>query len=330
MPEKAVTVAVVGDVTLERPLAPRQGDFPSRVIKAADVAVANLEAPCSERGTRADKVIALRSPSAAAAWVGAMGFHAVSLANNHAMDYGREALADTLSGTRNAGVVPFGAGANLTEALAPAVVTATSGAHVALLGLCAALPLGSAAAADRPGAAPMRALQAYAVDAATAEEQPGGAPYVRTWCVPEDVARAQEAIRRARRDVDAVVVVIHWGATGISRPRSGSAGGGSAAACPGARRGGRGRHCGTSSARGAGRRTDRREAGVLQPGQLYVPPVGLDAGDGAAVAAVQLELDARGGAAREPSGAAPLWIPGIRRDGGPPSLAGRLMGASVP
>ena len=155
MPEKAICVAAVGDVILERPLARRQGGFPSQVIEAADIAVANLEAPCSDRGTRADKVIALRSPSAAAAWVGAMGFHAVSLANNHAMDYGWEALADTVSGARGAGVVPFGAGANLSEALAPAVVKAESGARVAFIGLCSALPLGSAAAADRPGAAPL-------------------------------------------------------------------------------------------------------------------------------------------------------------------------------
>ena len=211
MAERPATVAAVGDVVLQRPLVWRRGEFPSRVLEAADVAVANLESPCSDRGTRADKLIALRSPAAAAGWVAALGFHAVSLANNHALDYGWEALADTLGGVREAGAAPFGAGENLAEAMAPAVVRAASGARVAFVGLCTALPLGSAAAPDRPGAAPLRALQAYAVDAALAEEQPGSAPYVRTWCVPEDVARAEEVIRRARGEADVVIAVIHWG-----------------------------------------------------------------------------------------------------------------------
>lgn len=211
MPERSVTVAAVGDVTLQRPLVWRRGGFPSRVFEAADVAVANLESPCSDRGTRADKLIALRSPAAAARWVAEAGFHAVSLANNHAMDYGWEALADTLSGVREAGAVPFGAGEDLAAALAPGVVRAASGVRVAFIGLCTALPLGSAAAPDRPGAAPLRALQAYAVDAALAEEQPGSAPYVQTWCVPEDVAAAQAVVRRARDQADVVIAVIHWG-----------------------------------------------------------------------------------------------------------------------
>jgi len=62
----------------------------------ADLVVANLECTISTRGTPWPKVYTFRAPPRAAASLAAAGIDVVSLANNHALDYGVTAFEDTL------------------------------------------------------------------------------------------------------------------------------------------------------------------------------------------------------------------------------------------
>ncbi len=63
------------------------------------------------------------------------GFDVVSLASNHAMDWGPEAMLDTVQLFRKKGMAVVGAGANLKEARAPTIVE-RNGVHVAFLAYC--------------------------------------------------------------------------------------------------------------------------------------------------------------------------------------------------
>src|SRR3954454_13064562 len=77
------------------------------VAAEADLFVLNLECCVSERGARwpdPDKPFFFRAPPVAAELLAAMGVDCVSLANNHALDYGPEALLDTFEHLRDAGV----------------------------------------------------------------------------------------------------------------------------------------------------------------------------------------------------------------------------------
>ena len=96
-------------------------------LSGADLAVLNLECCISERGRPwegAGKRFHFRAPPAAAAALAGLGVSCVTLANNHALDFGYAALSDTCERLAQAGIAAAGAGADVTQARAPALVEA--------------------------------------------------------------------------------------------------------------------------------------------------------------------------------------------------------------
>ena len=92
------------------------------------------------------------------------GFNVASMAGNHAMDWGADALLDTIDLLRDKGIETIGAGRNLAEARQPAIFDC-KGLRVAMLAYCSVLREGYAAGPDTPGVAPMRATARFeAVD----------------------------------------------------------------------------------------------------------------------------------------------------------------------
>lgn len=124
---QSARLAVVGDVMLgrlvSREIARRKpesfwGDV-LPVLRAADAVVANLECAISGRGSlwmRTPKVFHFRAEPRAVDVLQAAGVSYVSLANNHVLDYGEEALGDTLALLNAAGIAHAGAGENLEAA----------------------------------------------------------------------------------------------------------------------------------------------------------------------------------------------------------------------
>ncbi|MDE6883925.1 MAG: CapA family protein, partial [Lachnospiraceae bacterium] len=89
-------------------------------MKSVDIMALNNEFPYSDRGTPTpEKQFTFRAKPAAVSYLGDMGVDLVSLANNHAYDYGEPALLDTLDVLREAGITYMGAGRNLEEARRP-------------------------------------------------------------------------------------------------------------------------------------------------------------------------------------------------------------------
>lgn len=209
-------IGLAGDVMLRRPLpedafARRPGLASTReAIQACDLMIANLEMPLSRRGYRVPKYSNLRSDPEVIQSVRALGIHAVTLANNHMMDYGPEAMFDTLAACDEAGIARCGAGADLEAALRPVVLT-VAGTTVALLSVASTLPVESDAGPGKPGIAPLRVRFSFEVDTNLLSEQPGTVPPVRSWPDDADLERVCEQVRRARREADVVIVGIHWG-----------------------------------------------------------------------------------------------------------------------
>lgn len=126
----------------------------------ADLVVANLECVISDRGERwPSKLIHLRTPLAAADSLVAGGVDVVSVANNHALDFGPEGFADTLSRLDDRGIGYAGGGADEAAAHAP-FIAEENGVRIAFLGYV--LPFSSrttfntrewAAGTNRPGLA---------------------------------------------------------------------------------------------------------------------------------------------------------------------------------
>lgn len=209
-----IWLAATGDLMMNRPLIRSDLDERSRrvyqLLQEADLTFVNLEVPLTDRGTPGDKLVTFRADPALGRDLQAIGTDVVTFANNHALDFGPEGFLQTLETLDHLGLPRVGAGQNLAEALAPAVLEA-GGLKVAFIGLSTTLPSGSAARADRAGIAPIKVFTRYVIDSEGLDEQPGTAPYVETHAIASDVEQACQAVRAAAVQADVVVVGIHWG-----------------------------------------------------------------------------------------------------------------------
>jgi poly-gamma-glutamate capsule biosynthesis protein CapA/YwtB (metallophosphatase superfamily) len=159
----ALRLALAGDTMLGRGVAERLRGDPraplvapevAEAVASADLFVLNLECCISERGERLPdphKRFFFRAPPVAAERLAELGVDAVTLANNHALDYGPVALLDTLDHLDRAGIAHVGAGADADAARAPATI----GADAVRLRVVAASdhPADCAAGPGRPGIA---------------------------------------------------------------------------------------------------------------------------------------------------------------------------------
>lgn len=210
-----ISLALVGDIMFESPLTTLSGGTGEPLhdvlahLRAADLVVGNLEMPLSRRGSRMLKHSNLRSDPDRIHDVRDLGIQAVSLANNHLMDFGPQALQDTLDACDSAGIPRCGAGANLDEALAPAWLE-SHGQRVAVLSVSCTLPPGSEATASDPGIAPLRIGMSFETDLNLLSEQPGTVPVVHTWTRREDQEAVLARISSTAREAP-VIVAIHWG-----------------------------------------------------------------------------------------------------------------------
>ena len=211
-----VVIDAVGDVMPGWGLAPfidKYGaDAPFDRVRAildrADAVVGNLECPLSNRGVptktktlkslKQKKDFLLRGSPDAAAGIARARFAALTLTNNHTMDYGPLALEDTLAALRDYGIATAGAGENLGAALAPAMFE-RRGLRFALIGMSEVIPRGYLASGKTPGIAPGR-------DPATGEMNRA---FVRA---------LTDRIKSARHDADVIIVYEHWGKELVALP----------------------------------------------------------------------------------------------------------------
>lgn len=141
-------IAVTGDVMLGRlvdeyvisnyssPPAALWGDVLPLML-LADLRLINLECVISAKGREWQpqaKAFHFRAHPRAMEFLKAAQINCVTLANNHVLDYGQDALLDCLSLLDQAGVSRTGAGANLKAAMEPATVD-IRGLRIAVLAL---------------------------------------------------------------------------------------------------------------------------------------------------------------------------------------------------
>jgi poly-gamma-glutamate synthesis protein (capsule biosynthesis protein) len=122
------------------------------LLLAADLHLINLEGVISTCGTKWHphmKPFHFRAHPHAIDILNAVRIDGVTLANNHVLDYGPEALAKCIELLDHAGIRHAGAGRNLTEAISPACLQTQAGA-IAVIALTHNEPLWEATA-DRPG-----------------------------------------------------------------------------------------------------------------------------------------------------------------------------------
>lgn len=200
----SIVVALAGDAMLGRGVATdlasarRPALFSAELeaaVRAADLFVLNLECCISRRGARwpaPGKQFFFRAPPEAAEVLAGIGVDCVTLANNHALDFGREALLDTIKHLASVGIRTVGAGHDLAGARASTVLE-SRGFRLAVV-----------AVTDHPADYAAGAGQA---GVAFADLRVGEVP---TWLF--------ETVAAARASADAVLLSPHWGPNLTARP----------------------------------------------------------------------------------------------------------------
>ncbi|MHC4429547.1 MAG: CapA family protein [Planctomycetota bacterium] len=155
-----------------------------------DARIINLETSLTRSEEAEPKGINYRMSPENVGCITAAGIDCCVLANNHVLDWGSSGLSETLQTLRNAGVKTAGAGSDLRQAEAPAVLEVPGKGRVVVFSFgetSSGIPREWAAAADRPGVNLLEDLSG------------------RT------VARIAGQVTAAKRPGDTVVASVHWG-----------------------------------------------------------------------------------------------------------------------
>lgn len=205
--KKEITLLGVGDFNLNRE-DPRSTFVNTlSLLKSADISFGQLEAAISDRPSgqvHAPSICCV--PSKNASCVGHAGFNVISVAGNHTLDSGVDAMQDTIEILRRNGIAAIGAGMNIEEARKPAILE-RKGTKIGFLAFNMVIPAGYAATATKPGCNPIRVTTFYE----QVDGQPGTPPNIVTIPNPQDVEAMEEAIRTLKAKVDVVVLSMHWG-----------------------------------------------------------------------------------------------------------------------
>lgn len=192
-----MTLLFVGDVMLgrlvnavlqEKSPAYPWGDTLS-LFQRADVRFCNLECAISDWGTpwsATPKVFHFRSDAKNIETLTTAHIDAVSLANNHSLDFDYQGLFDTMSNLHAAAIHYAGAGATLTDASEPAIWE-MKGKKLGLIAFTDNEPAWEAT-----------------------EEQPG-IVYVPIALADKRAVKLLEQVRNIKDVVDFLVVSAHWG-----------------------------------------------------------------------------------------------------------------------
>ncbi len=186
---ESFSLVAVGDIMLDRGVGKKikksGTGFPFehvvRLLQEAGLAFGNLESPISSLGTLTKgKEVTFRADLGTVGGMRDAGVDVVSLANNHAMDYGPAALMETMDVLAHSGVVYIGAGANSAAARRPADLT-IRGVKISLLAYTYKFHMVVEAQERQPGVAIANGEQ-----------------------IKADVQKAKEW-------ADVVIVSFHWG-----------------------------------------------------------------------------------------------------------------------
>lgn len=158
-----------------------------------DVMMANNEFPYTDRGTPLEnKAYTFRADTSSVSYLKDMGIDVVSIANNHAYDFGEIGFLDTLATLEDAGMPYVGGGRNIKEASEPIYFVAED----VVIALVSATQIERL---DNP-------------DTKGATENSAG---VFRCLNPE---RLCETVKEAKENSDFVIVYIHWGTENEAEP----------------------------------------------------------------------------------------------------------------
>jgi poly-gamma-glutamate synthesis protein (capsule biosynthesis protein) len=192
--KQPVKIIITGDIMLDRGVEymvneKGNGDFRfpfleiADRLKEADIVFGNLEGVISDKGTDVGSIYSFRAEPEAIKGLTFAGFNVLSVANNHAFDYSREALEDCLTRLNSNGIGYVGAGFTEKEAFSP-LIKEVDGVKIAFLAYTDLGPETWRAAENNSGIA---------------------------WISEDNAERIKQDIKSAKEASDVLIVSLHSG-----------------------------------------------------------------------------------------------------------------------
>jgi len=207
----SLSIFLVGDLGIHRE-KPATIFHPVRQwFEQADILIGNSEYPLTDRGQPwpGKREPIRRADPHIAQVLHEVGFTAVSLSNNHAMDYGVEGILQTIEVLDGSRVAHAGAGRTAKEAHTPTIIE-KKGVRVALLSYTSVFFPGYSATEARPGIATVR-VETHYRPTPWSLDTPGVPLEAITMPDPGDVSAMTDDVKLARAKADVVIVAWHWG-----------------------------------------------------------------------------------------------------------------------
>lgn len=161
------------------------------VLNSTDINIINLEAALTNSDRAIYKTFNFRAKPERVEVLKLASVDVVNLANNHTLDYSEEGLIETLKVLKNAKIPYVGAGENLDEARMPVIIE-RKGVKVGILGFTDNEP------------------------SWIATKHSPGTNYIDINMRGLEVVK--DAVEKLRKDVDIVILSIHWGPNMRERP----------------------------------------------------------------------------------------------------------------
>lgn len=194
-----ITISMVGDVLLaagvEKYIQSHGSDYPWQEVRpvfaGSDFVLGNLECAVATGGEPMEnKQFTFRAQPDVLAGAVRAGVDIFTLANNHVLDFGRQAMLETIANLDHYGIKHTGAGINLEQATRP-VILEQNGVRLGVLSYTMIFPEGWwVAGPSNPGIASGHDMNSVIAD-----------------------------VKALRSQVDLLVVSIHWGVQLADHPR---------------------------------------------------------------------------------------------------------------
>lgn len=196
-PKKSITIGLTGDVMIGRLVNDHLNSVPPAYLwgnvlpflHKTDLNLINLEAALTNSGKRVEKVFNFKSHPHHVQSLFEGRVDVVNLANNHVLDYAEEGLLETLDALDKAKILHVGAGRNLIEAKHPVIIS-RNGFRIGILGCSDNEP------------------------SWVAGENSPGIHFLTT----RDFHLIHDEVVALRRQVDLLILTIHWGPNMRERP----------------------------------------------------------------------------------------------------------------
>ncbi len=209
---KEYDLCFCGDVYAEDPSKLFIGERLEKIFSNCKNVIVNLETPivANSRLKPMNKYSALKTNVKIIDFLKKIGVRAVSLANNHIMDYGDSAAKFTKKVLSREKIKSYGYGVSKSEAFEPCMLEVDR-KKVGIIGFTTTFVPEALSGDDKPGVAGIRIITRVEIDPREILEEPAAPYIVKGEVLSDDLIFLEKILKTVKKECDYLILQPHWG-----------------------------------------------------------------------------------------------------------------------